>query len=198
LDGVMGGVCGLRDDVANLEVKHNVEYDGDTEKSEGDKGENIDFAAHRFEVAEQFLLFKGVAVGGFADGLEVVFDALEGGILLHNLIAKSALLDAEIGKAFLEGHDVSWRLRRGFWLLRGEHVGECGIYLSIEERQHALHEGQCHAKDARSAFNSGAGLSGRRRQLARRGGDRRRRRIWTRIERGSLEILLHKFPRRHS
>ncbi len=154
--------------MANLEVKHDIEDDRDAEKGEGDERKNIDFAAHRFQVDEQFLLLKGIAVGGFADGLQVIFDALEGGIMLQDLVSKSALLNAQIGQAFLQGHDVDCGLRESFWRLRSEHVGDGSIDVSVEEGQHPLHEGQCNAEDTGSALHSGAGLTWRRRQFASR------------------------------
>ena len=82
--------------MTKLEKKQDIEDDGNSQKGKGDVGENVDFGAYGFEVFEKFLLFKGIAVGGFADRLQVVFDALEGSILLDHLVAQGALLDAEV------------------------------------------------------------------------------------------------------
>ena len=66
-DGTVG-VCGESGNhVTKLEKKHDIEDDGNSEDGKGDVRENVHLGAYGFEVFEQFLLFEGISVSGFAD-----------------------------------------------------------------------------------------------------------------------------------
>jgi len=67
----------LGQDAKDVEIKDDVEDERNGQEAEGDESKDVDFAADDFEVFHQFLLLKGIAVGGFADHLQLIFDALE-------------------------------------------------------------------------------------------------------------------------
>ena len=74
--------------------------------------------------------------------LQLIAHLFERGVLLDNLVAESALLDAEIGEAVLDGHEVDWRSRRRRLLLRGHDIGDRSGDVAIEEGKDPLDERQ--------------------------------------------------------
>jgi hypothetical protein len=92
-------------------------------------------------------LLEGVAVGGFADHFELIFDALEGGVLLDDLGAEFTLLGLERADAFFEGSKIQrwgrrwWRCGPVSWLGgRGHEIGDGGADVAVEQGQDALNE----------------------------------------------------------
>jgi len=75
----------LAQDVHELNKEVNVESERQGEDDDAGDGEIADAVTDGAEVFDHFLLFEGVAVGGFADALELIFDALEGGDLFLHL-----------------------------------------------------------------------------------------------------------------
>ncbi len=53
-------------------------------------------AAHRLQIFDQFLLLQGIAIGGFAHHLEVVFHPLQRRILIGQLILEVCLLKLQV------------------------------------------------------------------------------------------------------
>ena len=86
-----------------VEIKNDVEKYRYRQQTYGDDGKQVQLVAHPFQVLQQLLLFQGIAIGGFADHLKLIFDALERGVLLDNLVAQLAVLDFQIGQAVFEG-----------------------------------------------------------------------------------------------
>jgi hypothetical protein len=124
-----------------LKDQETVYEEGEDEKDKPDHGEGVDPAANGAEVFYQLLLFEGVAVRGFADVIELVFDALEGGDILAYLgaqltvggshLSESAL---HLAEALLDGFQINLngnrygRWRRGvvnmlYGRLRGDERG---------------------------------------------------------------------------
>jgi hypothetical protein len=139
-------IAALGQDALDVEVEDDVDHDGDDEEQEGDHGKDVDLVANPFEVFEELLLLEGVAVSGFADHFELIFDALEGGVLLDDLGAELALLGLEGADAFFEGGEVD-----GGWWRRGpvggrggrrHQIGDGGADVAIEQGQDALYERQ--------------------------------------------------------
>jgi len=97
---------GSAQDVLELDQEIEVEGEGTGEQDKADDGEGADAASHGAQVFDEFLLLEGIAVGGFADALKLVFDALEGGALLLDLGAELAVAGADLGQAALDGLKV--------------------------------------------------------------------------------------------
>ena len=139
-------IAALGQDALDVEVEDDVDHDGDDEEQEGDHGKDVDLVANPFEVFEELLLLEGVAVSGFADHFELIFDALEGGVLLDDLGAELALLGLEGADAFFKGCQVDRRLwgRRPVSELggRSHEVGNGSSDVAIEQGQDALYERQ--------------------------------------------------------
>lgn len=123
-----------------MHVEEQIQEHGDTQKSDGDDGDQIDLVADRFEIFQEFLLLQGVAVGGLSDHFQLIFKALERGILLDELLAQFAVLGPELGEGGLEGGKVNGRRRRRWWCLRLDEIGDDGSEISIEERKKAMNE----------------------------------------------------------
>ena len=94
-----------------MQIEDYIDHDGDDEKQDGYHGEEVDFVADSLEVFEELLLFEGVAVGCFADHLELIFDAFEGGVLIGDLGTELVLLRLEGADAFFDGSEVDGRGR---------------------------------------------------------------------------------------
>ncbi len=168
----VGALAGSGENTLDVHIEEQIQHDGDGEQTDGDDGNDIDFASNGFQILEKFLLFKGVAVGGFADELQLVFDALEGRILLDELLAQLTVLRLHFGKALLEGGQVDrWRWRCRRW--RGsEDIGDGGGDVSVEKGHDLLHEGNCHTEEIDGTLKTGS-WCGRGRGWMRDGTSRR-------------------------
>ena len=89
--------AGLVQDVLELEDQVAIEDEGSQQQEEADDGEGAEATADRAQIFDQLLLFEGVAVGGFADALEVILDTFQGGYLLLDLAAQLAMAVADLG-----------------------------------------------------------------------------------------------------
>ena len=147
-----------------MEIEDDVDGDGDGEKAESNEGYEVDLVADALEVFHEFLLLECVSVGGFANHFELVFDALEGGVLFDDLIAELALLGLELGEAVFEGGEIDGRRRRRRGrrgvVVRSEEVGDGGADVAVEQGENALDEGQGDAEGADGALNPGGTLGG--------------------------------------
>ena len=94
------------EDVLQLENEIDIEAKGDEQEDQADDGEAPEAVADGAEVFDQLLLFERVAVGGFADPIQLIFDALEGGDLLLHLAAQFAVAVADLGQAPLDGLQI--------------------------------------------------------------------------------------------
>jgi hypothetical protein len=157
-------------DALELEDQVSVENQGEKKKGEADDGEGADAAADGAEVFDELLLFEGIAVCGFSDVLELVFDALKGGDVLGKLGAQLAIAGADLGEAALDGLKVnlhgggSWRRgRRGMMDvldggLRGDEGrdgGGCRGDVAFKQREQALHEWKSLADGVDDALEAG-------------------------------------------
>jgi hypothetical protein len=143
-----------------VQVEDDVDHDGDDEEQEGDHGEYVDLVADALEVFKELLLLEGVAVGGFADHLELIFDALEGGVLIGDLGAEVVVLGLEGADALFEGGEVDGRRRwRGPVRRRGHEVGDGGADVAIEQWKDALNKGKAGADGVDNALNAGGKVS---------------------------------------
>lgn len=145
----------LGENPADVEKEQDVEQDGRSEEGEGEDGKNVDLVSDGLEIFKQFLLFEGIAISGFADHLELIFNALEGGVLLAHLEAEVAMLGAEVSEAFLNGLEVNSDVGRLGWVGRlVEDVGDGGADVAVEEGQDFLNEGDGHAEGAHGAVKA--------------------------------------------
>ena len=150
---------GLGQDAFDVQIEDDVDHDRNDEEQEGDHGKDVDLVADALEIFEEFLLFEGVAVGGFANHIELIFDALERGILVGDLGAQLVLLCLERADAFFDWGEVDGR-RRGCGPVRGRghEVGDGCADVAIEQRKDALNEGQSGANGVDHALNAGGKL----------------------------------------
>ena len=72
-------------------------------KARAKSANTIDLIADGLEVFQEFLLLERVAVGGFTNHLQLIFDALQRGILLAHLVAEFAMLGMQLSEAVLNG-----------------------------------------------------------------------------------------------
>lgn len=147
-----------------MQVENNVDRYRADEKQEGDYCEYVDLVADAFEVFKELLLLEGIAVGGFADRFELVFDALERCVLVSDLRAELALLCLERADALFEGSEVDGRCwRRGPVRRRSHEIGDSGADVAIEQGKDPLYERQSGANGVDRALKAGLCVcSGRR------------------------------------
>ena len=132
------GQVSLAQDVLELDDQVDIEAKRDDQQEEADDGEGADTGADRPQILNQLLLLKSVAVGGFADTLQVVLDAFEGGDLLKHLAAQLTVAVADLGKAALHGFHVDvndwggWG--RGGVCVRGHEGANSGGEIAVDER----------------------------------------------------------------
>jgi hypothetical protein len=55
------------------------------------------------EIFNQLLLLEGVAVSGFADRFQTIFDTFERVVLFDDLVAQLTVLSLEFGQAVFDG-----------------------------------------------------------------------------------------------
>jgi hypothetical protein len=85
----------------------------DHQHADSNHGNDLDLPAKDLQVFEELLLLESVAVGGFANHLQLIFDALERGVLLHHLFAQAAMLRLELGQATLKRRKIDLRCEAG-------------------------------------------------------------------------------------
>ena len=102
-------------DVLELDKEVHVEPQGDEEQHRADDGDDGDAATCGAEVFDEFLLLQGVAVGGLADALQLIFDALEGGALVGDLATELAVTVVNLSETAFQGIQIN-RGRR--WVMR--------------------------------------------------------------------------------
>jgi len=71
----------------DVEIENHIEQNRQGQQGERKKGKQTDLVADCLEVFKQLLLFKRIAIRGFTDHLQLVFDPFEGRILVHDLVA---------------------------------------------------------------------------------------------------------------
>jgi hypothetical protein len=170
------------ENVLKLDQEINVQAQGDGQQNQSDDGEGADTAADGAQVFDKFLLLQGITVGGFADALQLVFDALEGGALLDDLAAQFAMTGANLGEAALDGLQIDMDLmdllnrgrRRRVMMaeLRSDQGGDGGGEVAVEERKKPLHQRYGGADCVDGALEAGFGgvRIGRRGQSCLRAG----------------------------
>lgn len=169
-------LAGLAEEVLQPPEEVGVEPEEDEQEDETDDGEVADAVADGAEIFDELLLLQGVAVGGFADAFEVIFDALEGAGLLLNLSLELSLGGLQVGETSLDGFEVYVNLRgrnRMLGLLVDGHH-ECADRIgevALEKREQLLDVGKRGADRLDDLLQSGFGGVG----VFRRGGRGRRR-----------------------
>jgi hypothetical protein len=130
--------------VLELDEEVDIQAQRDEEQDQADDGEGADAAADGAEVFDELLLLEGVAVCGFADAFELIFDALEVGALLLNLGAELAIAGADLGEAALDrlqidvdGLRLGWRVVGG---LSSDKRADGGREVAVKEGQEPLDE----------------------------------------------------------
>jgi hypothetical protein len=142
-----------------VQIEDDVDHDGDDQEQEGDHGKDVDLVTDALEIFEELLLFEGVAVGGFANHFELIFDALERSVLIGDLSAEFTVLCLERGDALFERGKVDGR--RGWrWPMgrRGHEVGDDCADIAIEQGQDSLNEGQTGPDGVDNALNAGGNI----------------------------------------
>ena len=91
------------DDFEDFEKQGDGGTDGDGQQAEGSHGYEVDLLAEIPEIFNQFLLLAGVAVRGFTDHFQAIFDAGEGGVLFDDLIAQLGVQGLELGETVFDG-----------------------------------------------------------------------------------------------
>ena len=141
--GVAGEASG--DDFEDFEKQGDGGTDGDGQQAEGSHGYEVDLLAEIPEIFNQFLLLAGVAVSGFTDHFQAIFDAGEGGVLFDDLIAQLGVQGLELGEAVFDGRQVDRRCWRGSGSRgrrRGKQVGEGVAEVAFEQGEDALNDWQ--------------------------------------------------------
>lgn len=157
----------------DVEKEDDVEGDRDGEEAQADEGNCLDSAAEMFEIFEKFLLLKRVAIGGFANHLQLIFDALERGILFHDLLAQAMVLSLERGQTMFKRDQIYLGLRLcGGMRTRSEKTADRSADLAIEQRQNSLHDWNDGTEDIDGALHTRGLVARRCRQapLGKRGG----------------------------
>jgi hypothetical protein len=144
----------LRENALNVQEQKQVESNADRQQPDSDCGEYFDLAAEELQIFEKLLLLKCVAVGGFAHEFQLIFNALERGVLLDDLIAESSMLRLKLVQAALKRREIDlWRRRRCL-RARREHIRDCRENISFEQRQQALHHWHHGAKCIHGALHA--------------------------------------------
>ncbi len=154
-----------------MEIENDADDDGDGQQAEGDQRYEVDLVADALEIFNQLLLLEGVAVSGFADHFQLIFDTLEGGVLFDDLVAQLAVLGLERGQAVFDECEIDPRRGSGGRVMvRGEEVGVGGDNVSVDQGENALHERQRGTEHGHGALDSGRDLEWRHLRGADQGG----------------------------
>lgn len=151
----------LAQDVLQFHDQIDVEAEGYEQEHQANDGEGADAAPDGAKILDQLLLLEGIAVGGFADAVKLVFDALQARDLLHYLGAQLAVTIADLGQATLHGLHVHMdNLGLGRW--GGMHVGsneraDSGGEVAVNQWQQLLHQRNGGANGVDSPLEAGLG-----------------------------------------
>jgi hypothetical protein len=132
--------------VLQLDEEEDIDSHGNREQNESDDGQGADAAANCAEVFDELLLFEGIAVGGFADPLEVIFDAFEGCAVLDDLVTEFAVAGANLGETAFDRFEVDMHVlygrgRRGMMAgLGGHQASDGGGEVAVEQGQEPLYK----------------------------------------------------------
>jgi len=163
------GSGGLGKNALEVEIEDHIEQNGQGQQGQRKQGKDVDLVADRLEIFKQFLLFEGIAIRGFSDHLQLIFNPLEGRVLVHDLVAKIAMLGVQLCDAILEGLQVDWGLGRRRGRMRREEIGDGSADVPVEQGQEAMHEGKGGAERTEGALQTGGQVD--RRILGRRTGE---------------------------
>ena len=95
-----------------LDKEEDIHCDRKQQEHQADNGEGAEAGTDGAEIFDELLLLEGVAVGGFANTFELIFDALEGGDLFEDLGAQFAMAGGNLGEAALDGFEINFNGRR--------------------------------------------------------------------------------------
>ena len=142
-------MSGLAKNVLELNEKVDIQAQGHQQQNQSNDGKGADAAADGAQVFDELLLLKGIAVGGFADAVELIFDAFERGALFGNLSPKLAMAGADFGEAALDWLQVDLNLLdrdRGRWRgvvmarLRSYESADGGGEVAVKQGKQPLHQ----------------------------------------------------------
>ena len=144
-------MSGLAKNVLKLNEKVDIQAQGHQQQNQSNDGKGADAAADGTQVFYQLLLLEGIAVGGFADAVQLIFNALERGALLGDLSPELAMAGADFGEAALDWLQIDMDLLdrgwdRGRWRgvvmarLRSYESADGGGEVAVEQGKQPLHQ----------------------------------------------------------
>ena len=128
---------GLAQDVLHLDDQEGVDQQGEHEQDESDDGDGSDPAADGAEIFDELLLLQGVAVGGFADVVELIFKTLDSGGLFGDLGTELTVGSANFDEAALDWFQIDLNWNRGWrrrWVMDVLHRRLLGGYQRGDRR----------------------------------------------------------------
>lgn len=145
-------MSGLAKNVLELNQKVDVQAQRHQQQNQSDNGKGADAAADGAQVFDQLLLLQGIAVGGFADAVQLIFDAFERGALFGDLPPEFAMAGADFGEAALDWLQIDMNLldrdrgrgRRVVMAhLRSDQSADGGGEVAVEQRKEPLYQRYC-------------------------------------------------------
>jgi len=107
-------------DAADVEIEKNIEQNGTGQHQQNQNGKEVDLCADAFQVLHQLLLLESIAVRGFPDHFQLIFNALDGGVLFLNLRMQLSLVFTKFNQMVFQ---LFWNGRRRGWLCGGQVAG---------------------------------------------------------------------------
>jgi len=116
----------------NVKIEDHIHSQGHNQDCQRNQSKPIDLFADRFQIIDEFVLFKGSGFSGIADLLQLIFNAFQRRVLLQDSIAQIPILLLQRSQIVFEGLDIhGWR-RRGHVLVRGQYIRHGSSDVSVQ------------------------------------------------------------------